>query len=103
MKFRIYVFSSSTKEIPCYMRESNMQGCLEFPSLIDLTFYLLDLNKEVSLSLGIMVYDSQRKMLTNVILLRILYMVCIKNKYSNNFNDERKKDKLHPLLFIIKR
>ena len=43
-----------------------MQGCLELPSLVDLTFYLLDLNEEVSLSLGIMVYDVQRQMLTNV-------------------------------------
>ena len=51
----------------------------------------VDLNEEVSLSLGIMVYDAQRQMLTNVILLCILYMVCIKNKYSNNINDERKK------------
>ena len=63
MKFQIYVFSSSTEELPCYMRESNMQGCLELPSLVDLTIYLLDLNEEVSLSLGIMVYDSQRQML----------------------------------------
>ena len=47
-------------------------------------------------------YDSQIQMLTNVILLGILYMVCIKNEYSNNINDERKKEKLHPLLFIIK-
>ena len=50
-----------------------------------------------------MVSDAQGQMLTNVILLCILYMVCIKNKYSNNINDERKKEKLHPLLFIIKR
>ena len=78
-----------------------MQGCLEFPSLVDLTIYLFDLNEEVSLSLGIMVYDAQRQMLTNVVLLCILYMVCIKNKYSNNINDERKKEKVHPLLFII--
>ena len=56
-----------------------MQGFLEFPSLVDLTIYLLDLNEEVSLSLGIMVNDSQRQMLTNVILLCTLYMVCIKN------------------------
>ena len=47
-----------------------------------------------------MVYDAQRQMLTNVILLSILYMAFIKNKYSNNINDERKKEKLHPLLFI---
>ena len=40
-----------------------MQGCLEFPSLLDLTIYLFDLNEEVPLSLGIMVYDAQRQML----------------------------------------
>ena len=40
-----------------------MQGCLEFPSLVDLTIYLFDLNEEVPLSLGIMVYDSQRQIL----------------------------------------
>ena len=77
-----------------------MQGCLEFPSLVDLTIYLFDLNEEVSLSLGIMVYDAQRQMLINVILLCILYMVCIKNKYSNNINDERKKEKLHYYLLL---
>ena len=80
-----------------------MQGCLHFSILIDLTIYLFDLSEEVSLSLGIMVYDAQRQILTNVILLCILDMVCIKNEYSNNINDERKKGKLHPLLFIIKR
>ena len=68
-----------------------MQGYLELPSLVDLTIYLFDLNEEVSLSLGIMVYDAHRQILTNVILLCILYMGCIKNKYSNNINDERKK------------
>ena len=49
-----------------------------------------------------MVYDAQRQMLTNVILLCILYMACIKNKYSNNINDERKKQKIHSFVFIIK-
>ena len=48
-----------------------MQGCLELPSLVDLTIYLFDLNEEVSLSLGIMVYDAQRQMLTNIVLLCI--------------------------------
>ena len=80
-----------------------MQGCLELPSLVDLTIYIFDLNEEVSFNLGIMVYDAQRQMLRNVILLCILYMVCLKNKYRNNINDERKKEKLYPLLFIIKR
>ena len=70
-----------------------MQRCLEFPILVDLTIYLFDLNEEVSLSLGIMVYDAQRQMLTNVIILCILYMACIKNKYSNNINDEKKEMK----------
>ena len=40
-----------------------MQGCLELPSLENLTIYLFDLNEEVPLSLGIMVYDSQRQVL----------------------------------------
>ena len=62
-----------------------------------------DLNEESVISLGIIIHDSQRQMLTNVILLCILYMLCITNKYSNNINDKRKKGKLHPLLFIIKR
>ena len=79
-----------------------MQGCLEFPSLVDLTIYLFGLNEEVSLSLGIMVYDAQRQMLTNVILLYILYMLCIKNKHSNNINNERKKEKLHLLLLLLR-
>ena len=61
-----------------------------------------DLNEESVVSLGIMVYYAQRQMLTTAILLCILYMVCIKNKYSNNVNDERKKGKIHPLVFIIK-
>ena len=80
-----------------------MKGCLEFPSLVYLTIYLLDLNEEVPLSLGIMVYDVQRQLLTNFILLCILYMGSIKNKYSNNINNERNKENLHPLLFIIYR
>ena len=101
MKFQIYVFSSSTEELPCYTRESNMQGCLEFPSLVYLTMYLFDLNEEVSLSLGIMIQDSERQMLTSVILLCILYMGCIKNKYSNIINKERKKEIIHSLFFII--
>ena len=80
-----------------------MQIFLELPSLVDLTIYLLDLNEEVSLILGIMVYDAEIQVLANVILICILYMVCIKNKYSNNINDKRNKGILHPLLFIIKR
>ena len=68
MKFRSSIFSSSTEELPRYTREYNMQGCLDFPTLVDLTIYLLDLNEEVSLSLGIVVYDAQRQTLTNAIL-----------------------------------
>ena len=37
MKFQIYVSHQSTKELPCYIRESNMQGTLELPNLVDLT------------------------------------------------------------------
>ena len=71
-----------------------MQGCLEFHSLVDPTIYLFELNQEVPLSLGIMIHDAQRQMLTSVILLCILYMGCIKNKYNNIINDERKKEDL---------
>ena len=70
-----------------------MKWCLEFPILVDPTIYLFDPNEEALLILGIMVYDAQRQMPTNVILLCILYIVCIKNKYSNNINDERKKER----------
>ena len=41
-------------------------------------------------------------MLTNVILLYILYMLCIKNKHSNNINNEIKKEKLHLLLLLLR-
>ena len=47
-----------------------------------------------------MVYDSQRQMLTNVILLCILYMGCINNKDSNIINDERKKERKAPYIII---
>ena len=103
MKCRIFYSHQVLKNYHAIQGKSNMQECLELPNLVYLTIYLFDLNEEVSLSLGIMVYDSQRQMLTSVILLCILYMVCIKNKYSNNINNERKKGKLYPLLFIIKR
>ena len=102
MKFQFFVFSSSTEELPFYMRESNIQGCLEFPSLVDLTIYLFNLNEEVSLSLGIMVYDSQRQMLTSVIL--IMYFIQGIYKELNIFiilMMKERKEKLHSLLFII--
>ena len=79
-----------------------MQGFLEFSSLVDVTIYLFELNEEVSLKLGIMVYDVQRQMLTNVILLCILYTICINNKYSNNINNTRKKEKSHLLLLLLR-
>ena len=50
-----------------------MQGCLELPILVDLTIYLLDLNEVVSLSIGIMVYDAQRQMLTKYYI--IMYFI----------------------------
>ena len=78
-----------------------MQGCLDFPSLVDLTIYLFDLNEEVSLSLGIMVYVAQIQMLTNVILLCVLYMLCINNKYSKILMmKERKKSSIHYCLLL---
>ena len=80
-----------------------MQGFLEFPSLVDLTIYLFDLNKEVSLSLGIMVYDAQRQMLTNVVLLCIFIHAMYKEiNIVLIYINVRKKEKLHQLLFIIK-
>ena len=54
----------------------------------------------MSVSVGIMEYDVQRIIQKNVILLHILYMVCIKNKYSNNINDERKKEIKDPSINI---
>ena len=73
-----------------------MQGCLELPSLVNLTIYLFDLNEKVSLHLRIMVYDSQRQMLTNVMLLRILYMVCKRiNIVIILMMKERKKISIH--------
>ena len=39
-----------------------MEGCLEFPSLVDLTIYN-DLNEESVISLRIIIDDAQRQML----------------------------------------
>ena len=61
-----------------------------------------DLNEEIVISLGITICDTLRQMLTNNILLYILYMVCIKSKHSNNINNIRKKEKLHILLLLLK-
>ena len=78
-----------------------MQGCLELPSLVDLTIYLFDLNEEVSLSLGIM---AQRQMLTNVVLLCIFMHAMYKEiNIVIIYINVRKKEKLHQLLFITKR
>ena len=63
---------------------------------------LNDLNEESVISLGIIVYDTQRHMFKKIILLYILYMLCIKNKHSNNINNERNKEKLHLLLLLIR-
>ena len=78
-----------------------MQGCLELPSMVDLTMYLFDLSEEVSSSLAIMVYDAQRQMLTNFILLCILYMVCIRiNTVIILKMKERKKRSIHYYLLF---
>ena len=61
-----------------------------------------DLNEESVVSLGITICDTLRQMLTNNILLYILYRVCIKSTHSNNINNVRKKEKLHILLLLIK-
>ena len=49
-----------------------------------------------------MVYDAQRQMLTNVILLQILYMVCIKNKMIVIIlmMKERKESSIHYYLLL---
>ena len=61
-----------------------------------------DLNEESVISLGIIICDAQRQMLTNNLLLYMLYMVCKKSKHSNNINNVRKKEKLHLLLLLLK-
>ena len=93
----------STEELPHYTREIQhaIMFRVSYPS-IPKTIYLRDLNEEVSLSLGIMIHDAQIQMLISAILLCILYMGCIKNKYSSNIINVRKKEKLHALLFITK-
>ena len=48
-----------------------------------------------------MVCDAQRPKLTNFVLLCILYMVCIHNKYSNNINDERKEREAPSIISYI--
>ena len=61
-----------------------------------------DLDEESVISLRITICDAPRQMLTNAILLCILYMVCIKIKYSNNINNMRKKEKFHLLLLLLR-
>ena len=61
-----------------------------------------NLNKESVISLGIIIYDTQRQMLTNNILLYILYMACIKSKHGSNINNVRKKENIHLLLLLLK-
>ena len=71
-----------------------MQGCLEWPSLLDLTIYLFDLK---SRDHGI--WCPKKNVNIYYIIMYFIHGM-YKNKYSN---DERKKEKLHPLLFITKR
>ena len=61
-----------------------------------------DLNEKGVVILRIITCDTPRQMITNVILLCILYMVCIKITYSNNINNMRKKEKLHLLLLLLR-
>ena len=61
-----------------------------------------DLNKEIVISVGIIICDTLRQMLPNNILLYILYRVCIKSAPSNNINNVRKKEKFHLLLLLLR-
>ena len=61
-----------------------------------------DLNEESVVSLGITICDTLRQMLTNNILLYILYIVCIKITHSSNINNVRKKEKFHLLLLLLR-
>ena len=62
-----------------------------------------DLNEESVMSLGITICDTLRQMLTNNILLYILYRVCIKSTHSNNINNVRKKEEFHILLLLLRK
>ena len=61
-----------------------------------------DLNEESVISLWIIVYDTQRHILTKFILLYILYRACIKSTHSNNINNISKKEKFHLLLLLLR-
>ena len=61
-----------------------------------------DLNEESVVSLGITICDTLRQMLTNNILLYIMYIVCIKSIDSNNINNVRRKENFHLLLLLLR-
>ena len=61
-----------------------------------------DLIEESAMSLRITICDTLRQMLTNNILLYILYKVCIKSTHSNNINNVRKKENLYLLLLLLR-
>ena len=54
-----------------------------------------DLNEKSVISLGITICDTLKQMLTNNILLYILYRVCIKTTPSNNVNNVRRKSSIY--------
>ena len=72
-----------------------MQGCLEFPSLVELTIYLFDFK---SRDHGIW---CPKKNVNNCYITMYFIHGMYKNKYTDSINDERRKEKIHPLLFII--
>ena len=61
-----------------------------------------DLNEESAISLGMTLCDTLGQMLTNNILLYILYRACINSAHSNNIINVRKKEKLHLLLLLLR-
>ena len=60
------------------------------------------LNEESVITIGITICDTLRQMLTNNILLYILYRVYIKSTHSNNINNVRKNEKFHLLLLLLR-
>ena len=80
-----------------------MQGCLEFPSLVNLTIYLMTLMKKCHKSRDHIIWCPKENVNKCYIIMYFIHGMYLKNKYSNNIINVRKKENLHPLLSIAKR